>query len=287
MQISAPFGYQEITPFLKNHKVALPAPGALPSFTQELNAIPVSYTEFNVAHRDFPLVFSSGDEGRSFAPVAVLGLEAKENLFVQGEGWAPGVYVPAYVRRYPFCMARVTLDNIEQAERLICVEKEHIVETGGVMMFDDKQEPLPRWKEVEKLLEEYEADLERTKEMCGILADYGLLEPFTMQATLNAGGSMHLTGMFRVDEKKLEFLNASQHKNLIKKGVMSKIYIHLLSLDNFGRLLDRKAQRKGGAATDAVANAAGDKPATAKSEGKADSKPDVKIETRAEKKDKA
>ena len=287
MQISAPFGYQEITPFLKNHKVALPAPGALPSFTQELNAIPVSYTEFNVAHRDFPLVFSSGDEGRSFAPVAVLGLEAKENLFVQGEGWAPGVYVPAYVRRYPFCMARVTLDNIEQAERLICVEKEHIVETGGVMMFDDKQEPLPRWKEVEKLLEEYEADLERTKEMCGILADYGLLEPFTMQATLNAGGSMHLTGMFRVDEKKLEFLNASQHKNLIKKGVMSKIYIHLLSLDNFGRLLDRKAQRKGGAATDALANAAGDKPATAKSEGKTDSKPDVKIETRAEKKDKA
>ena len=287
MQISAPFGYQEITPFLKNHKVTLPAPGALPSFTQELNAIPVSYTEFNVAHRDFPLVFSSGDEGRSFAPVAVLGLEAKENLFVQGEGWAPGVYVPAYVRRYPFCMARVTLDNIEQAERLICVEKEHIVETGGVMMFDDKQEPLPRWKEVEKLLEEYEADLERTKEMCGILADYGLLEPFTMQATLNAGGSMHLTGMFRVDEKKLEFLNASQHKNLIKKGVMSKIYIHLLSLDNFGRLLDRKAQRKSGAATDAVANAAGDKPATAKSEGKADSKPDVKIETRVEKKDKA
>ena len=287
MQISAPFGYQEITPFLKNHKVALPAPGALPSFTQELNAIPVSYTEFNVAHRDFPLVFSSGDEGRSFAPVAVLGLEAKENLFAQGEGWAPGVYVPAYVRRYPFCMARVTLDNIEQAERLICVEKEHIAETGGVMMFDDKQEPLPRWKEIEKLLEEYEADLERTKEMCGILADYGLLEPFTMQATLNAGGSMHLTGMFRVDEKKLEFLNASQHKNLIKKGVMSKIYIHLLSLDNFGRLLDRKAQRKGGAATDALANAAGDKPATAKSEVKADPKPDVRIETRAEKKDKA
>ena len=155
------------------------------------------------------------------------------------------------------------------------------------MMFDDKQEPLPRWKEIEKLLEEYEADLERTKEMCGILADYGLLEPFTMQATLNAGGSMHLTGMFRVDEKKLEFLNASQHKNLIKKGVMSKIYIHLLSLDNFGRLLDRKAQRKGGAATDALVNAAGDKPATAKSEVKADPKPDVKIETRAEKKDKA
>lgn len=287
MQISAPFGYKEITPFLKNHKVALPAPGSLPSFTQELNAIPVSYTEFNVAYRDFPLVFSSGDEGRSFAPVAVLGLEAKENLFVLNDGWTPGVYVPAYVRRYPFCMARVTLDNIEQAERLICVEKDHLADSGGIEMFDDKQQPLPRWKEVEKLLEEYEADLERTKEMCGILADYGLLEPFTMQATMNAGGSMHLTGMFRVDEKKIEFLNASQHKNLIKKGVMSKIYIHLLSLDNFGRLLDRKAQRGSAApapAGDAAAGAAALAVAGKAAPDKA--KADVKVETKTEKKDK-
>ena len=291
MQISAPFGYKEITPFLKNHKVALPAPGALPSFTQELNAIPVSYTEFNVAYRDFPLVFSSGDEGRSFAPVAVLGLEAKENLFVLNDGWAPGVYVPAYVRRYPFCMARVTLDNIEQAERLICVEKDHLAESGGIEMFDDKQQPLPRWKDVEKLLEEYEADLERTKEMCGILADYGLLEPFTMQATMNAGGSMHLTGMFRVDEKKIEFLNASQHKNLIKKGVMSKIYIHLLSLDNFGRLLDRKAQRGAAAPAPAVDAAAGAAAQAGAGKAAADrgtldkAKADVKVETKTEKKD--
>lgn len=267
MQISPPFGYKEIIPFLKNQKVKLPAPGQLPSFTQSLNAIPVSYTEFNVAHRDYPIVFSSGDDGKTFAPVAVLGLQAQENLFVLDDGWVPGVYVPAYVRRYPFCMARVTLDNVEQAERLICVEKDNIVETGGVPMFGDTQEPLAPRKEIEKLLEEYEADLERTKEMCGILADYGLLEPFTMQATLNVGGSMHLTGMFRVDEKKIEFLNASQHKNLIKKGVMSKIYIHLLSLDNFGRLLDRKAGRAA-----PVAEAGAAKPSTAKSEAKPDKK---------------
>jgi hypothetical protein len=269
MQISPPFGYKEIAPFLKNQKVRLPAPGQLPSFTQSLNAIPLSYTEFNVAHRDYPIVFSSGDDGKTFAPVAVLGLQAQENLFVLDDGWVPGVYVPAYVRRYPFCMARVTLDNVEQAERLICVEKDNVVENGGVAMFGEAQEPLAQWKEIEKLLEEYEADLERTKEMCGILADYGLLEPFTMQATLNAGGSMHLTGMFRVDEKKIEFLNASQHKNLIKKGVMSKIYIHLLSLDNFGRLLDRKAGRGAPAASPAAEAAA--KPA-AKQEGKADKK---------------
>ena len=287
MQISPPFGYQEIAPFLKNHRIHLSSPGVLPGFTQGLNAIPVSYTEFNVAHRDYPIVFSSGDGGKAFAPVAVLGLQAQENLFVRDGNWMPGVYVPAYVRRYPFCMARVTLDNVEQAERLICVEKDRIVEgdADGVALFNDKQEPLPQWQEIEKLLEEYEADLERTKEMCGILADYGLLEPFTMQATLNAGGSMHLTGMFRVDEKKIEFLNASQHKNLIKKGVMSKIYIHLLSLDNFGRLLDRKATM-GGSAVDVAAPAVEAKAEATKSA--AAKAPDGKsAEAKADKKEKA
>jgi hypothetical protein len=244
MQISPPFGYQAIAPFLRNQRVRLPPAGTLPEFTRELNAIPVSYTEFNVAYRDYPLVLSSGDQGKTFAPMAVLGLSAQENLFVRDDGWAPNVYVPAYVRRYPFCMARVTFDNVEQSERLICIERDCLAPEGGQegeAMFNDKAEPLPRWTPIEKLLQEYEADLERTREMCAILADYGLLEPFSMQANLNAGGSMQLTGMYRVEEKKLEFLNANQHKNLIKKGVMGKIYTHLLSLDNFARLLDRKA----------------------------------------------
>jgi hypothetical protein len=142
-------------------------------------------------------------------------------------------------------MARVTLDNVEQDERLICVEKDCLAAEGsleGEAMFSDQAEPLPRWAPIEKLLQEYEADLERTREMCGILGDYGLLEPFSMQASFNSGGApMQLTGMFKVEEKKLEFLNAAQHKNLIKKGIMGKIYTHLLSLDNFARLLDRKA----------------------------------------------
>jgi hypothetical protein len=42
--------------------------------------------------------------------------------------------------------------------------------------------------------------------------------------------------MHRVDERKLEFLNAAQHRNLIRKGV----YAHLISLENFARLLTRK-----------------------------------------------
>ena len=84
-------------------------------------------------------------------------------------------------------------------------------------MFDDTGAPLPRWQPIEKLLRDYEADIERGREMCAILADYRLLEPFTLQASLK-GGAMSFGGMHRVDERKLEFLNAAQHKTLIRKG---------------------------------------------------------------------
>jgi hypothetical protein len=148
-------------------------------------------------------------------------------------------------------MARVTLDKVEQKNRLICVEKTFLDTEGGEAMFDGQGQPTERWTQLERLLTEYEADLERAREMSALLADYGLLEPFSMQATLkknDGGGAMQLTGMHRVAEKKLEDLNAAQLKNLLRKGALARIYMHLLSLQNFARLVERKATRVTGTA---------------------------------------
>ena len=246
MQITPPFGYQEVVPFLKTHKVRLLRQGEVPAFVQRGNAVPISHTEFQLVSRDYPIVFTSADGGKTFAAVAVLGVSAGENLFFS-DAWEPKVYVPAYARRYPFCMARVTLDKVEQKNRLICVEKAHLDADGGEAMFDAQGQPTERWTQLERLLTEYEADLERTREMSALLADYGLLEPFSMQATLkkdDGSGAMQLTGMHRVAEKKLEDLNAAQLKNLLRKGALARIYMHLLSLQNFARLVERKATRK-------------------------------------------
>ena len=237
MQIAPPFGYTEVVPFLKNQKVRLLAPAEVPEFAQRGNAIPISHTEFQPVSRDYPIVFTSGDGKTAFAPVAVVGLSAGENLFAVDGRWAPGTYVPAYVRRYPFCMAKVNVNNVEQKDRLICIEKSHIAappDAAGEALFDDQGTPSQKWK-----------DLERSREMCAILADYGLLEPFTMQATPKAQGAkpLQITGMYRVAEKKIEDLNSAQLKNLVRKAILPRIYVHLLSLENFGRLLDRRAAR--------------------------------------------
>jgi hypothetical protein len=245
MQISPPFGYKEVVPFLKTQKVRLLSPGEVPEFAQSGNAIPISLSEFQPVARDYPIVFTGADNGQAFTPVAVLGLTGGENLFVEDGAWVSGVYIPAYARRYPFCMAKVNVNQVAQKEHLICVEKTYIDENGE-QMFDEKQQPTAKWNDLERLLGEYERDLERSREMCSILSDYGLFEPFTMQASFRQEGAkpMQVTGMYRVIEKNLENLNAAQLKNLMRKGILPRIYLHLVSLENFGRLLDRKAARK-------------------------------------------
>jgi hypothetical protein len=240
MKITPPFGYPEIAALNKSQRVTLPKPGEAPDFCRRLNALPVSYSEFARASHDYPLVFISGDNGKTFGAVAVLGLQNGQNLFVDAAGaWDKSVYLPAYMRRYPFCMAKVNVDNVTKNERIVCVAQHAISETNGEALFDEKGGALPRWVEMEKLLHEYEADLIRTEEMCGILKEHDLLEPFTMQAVSNAGDTKQLAGMHRVAESRLEALAGDPLRTLIKKGVMGRIYAHLLSLDNFSRLLDR------------------------------------------------
>lgn len=240
-QISAPYAYSEIVPLNKNHRVLVPQRGKITPTFRNLSAVPVSLVEFAPAARDYPLVFVSADSGKTYAAFAVLGLEQGKNLFLMSDStWDRRAYLPAYVRRYPFCMATVTVDGKLRDERLVCVEKKALREKGD-RLFDDEGKPLPEWEQQQKLLIEYEADLVRTNELCATLASFGLLEPFTMQARPNQGSPLALSGMGRVNEQKLAALEAEQLKTLMSKGYLAAIYAHFMSLANFQRLLDRRA----------------------------------------------
>lgn len=244
MDINPPYGYQEIIPLAKTHKVLLPAERRLPVLFRNLTALPLSFTEFAPAIHDYPITFISGDAGNSFVAMAILGLEAQQNLFVANDDtWDAGVYLPAYVRRYPFCMTRVTVDGREQSERIACVEK-RAVNAKGEALYDGKGEPLPVWDHLRKLLFEFEADLARTEELCRRLHELRLLETFTAQVAPQGEPPIALTGMYRVSEEKLQALPDGTLQELARNGMLSRVYAHLLSLDNFQRLLDRRAARR-------------------------------------------
>jgi len=240
MKIAPPIGYEQITPLLKNHKVLLPRAEETPPIFRRLHAMPLSLSEFEPACRDYPIVFVTGDEGETFNPVLVLGMQVRQNLFILGDGmWDRRAYLPAYVRRYPFCMSRVTVEGKTQKERIVCIE-EGALSDSGEPLYDANAKPLAQWVVLQKLIFEYEQDLARCESLCQLIAGLKLLEPFTMKAEVD-GFTMQLEGMHRITRTTLEALPADQLQRLMSAGALETIYSHLLSLANFRRLLNRRS----------------------------------------------
>ena len=239
MKMDPPPGYEQITPLLKNHKVLLPRAEETPAIFHRLHVMPLSLMEFEPACRDYPIVFVNDDGGKTFIAVLVLGMQVKQNLFILADGmWDRRAYLPAYVRRYPFCISRGEGGG-PQDERVICVEQSALHDSGEPL-YDANGQPLPQWTLLEKMIFDYEQDLVRCESVCRLLAEMELLEPFTMKAEVD-GFTMQLDGMHRVARGTLETLPANQLRQLMSAGAMEKVYSHLLSLDNFRRLLNRRS----------------------------------------------
>ena len=237
-----PHGYKRIVPLDKTFRLRLPEAGEAPRFCHRLHAIPISAAEFPAAMRDYPIVFVRRTGDFAYSPMTILGLREGQNLFVMGDGkWDRRTYVPAYVRRYPFCLVATDQSAGLAPERLICVDPEAIDEGTGRRMFDDNGEPLPHWSIIERMLFEYEDDLTLSRDMCRLFSQLDLLEPFTLRAELVGGFSLSMENLYRINRQQLSELPHSDLRDLVRKGYMDYLYAHLFSQENFHRLLARRS----------------------------------------------
>jgi len=243
MQISAPFAYHDVVPVLKSHRIK--RDGVAPATLRQTHAVPITFAEMPLAARDYPIIFIKPGDGAQLRAVALVGLTPGENLFIDADGrWRDDVYRPAYLRRYPFCMAGVRRDGELSGERIICVESAAIDAEHGEPVADANGESLPWWQQMTHFLTEFEADLLRTEKVCDVIEKNALLEPFSAQAVSKSAETLNLSGMYRISETFLGRLKADTLRMLINKGVMSRIYAHMMSLDRFSRLLDLHAARR-------------------------------------------
>ncbi len=70
------------------------------------HAVPITVDEFALVQRMMPIVFSVGDDA---VPLALMGLNEGVNVFMGDDGKLTEafIYVPAYIRRYPYMLARL------------------------------------------------------------------------------------------------------------------------------------------------------------------------------------
>ncbi len=203
-----------------------------------LNAVFLNAVEFSRASLDYPIAFARDEQNGEFMPIAVLGMKTKQNLFVNAEGnWKEATYVPAYFRRFPFCIAEVPMPNGEASQRLICVQEDRLVKNKAALFRNDG-EATAAWPPILKLLESIESARQQTRVLIRRLEALELLTPFDAIAVPRNGEQLRLKGMFRVDEQKLDAIPGKDLRTMMKRGELRAVYAHLVSLENFGRLMD-------------------------------------------------
>lgn len=222
------------------------------SIASRMNSMFIAATEFGETAREFPIVFvraGEDEDGKAaIAPIAVLGLVAEENLFVEGGTWTAG-YFPAMLRFYPFCIGR--LDDQRFA---ICFDAgwAGVSGTEGERLFSAEGEPTPFLDDVRKNLELLESDTQRTRVMCRQLRDLDLLREMRFDATLPDGNKLTVDGFLTVDEQRLNALPDDKVLELHKTGALGMVHAHYVSMGGMRKLLDRHLKRRAAKAATAA-----------------------------------
>lgn len=222
------------------------------SVAQRLNSIFVAAAEFADTARDFPIVFvpaGKDAEGRDqVAPIAVLGVVAEQNLYVEGGQWV-GRYIPAVLRAYPFCIGRIDADNTA-----VCLDlaAKGVNAAGGQRLFDAAGAPTVMLQGMQKHMELIQTEVERTRLVCRRLMELELLRDMRFDATLPGGRQHTLDGFLTIDQEKAQQLPDATVGELHRSGMLGLIHMHWLSLGNMQRLLERHVARAGAAAAGAA-----------------------------------
>jgi hypothetical protein len=206
-------------------------------FAREGHAVPLTVTEFGLAAVCGPIIFV-GDEK---VPLMVMGLNPGDNMFLRADGtFEPGIYVPAYIRRYPFVFASDSAAN----QMVLCIDRdaEFIVEGGDMSFFDEKGQPTEYTQGCINFCNDYEGERQRTQSFVQLLKDLDLFELKTASYTpVNPDGTpgepQKIAEYFGVSETKLNELPADKLVELRGNGALGQIYAHLGSLVGWDRLI--------------------------------------------------
>lgn len=195
------------------------------SFAQGTHLLPAVADEFAAAARELPIVFLP--DGDAISPVFLLGLKEGRNSFVTKEGYWSGMYMPAYLRRYPFLMA-----DVEGSEPVLCMdEKFPGLNSGeGQAFFAGDGELSPFLQEAMAFSAKFHAAGRQTQALIARLKALDLFKPVSIDVKNDRIGQASVTGMLVVDEEKLRALPDAVVIELFRTGALPAIYAHLMSL---------------------------------------------------------
>lgn len=206
------------------------------------HAIPVTVDEFALAQRHYPIVFSIGDTP---IPIALMGLNEGVNVFLDQDGRPldTNAYIPAYIRRYPFMLARLRPDSDELS---LCFDPSSQAVgdfAEGEALFDGDQ-PSDATKAILEFCEQFESAGQRTGAFVEELKTSDLLMDGEVAIQPQGAEQPFIYRGFRmVDEEKLRNMRGDELRKMNQNGMLPLIFAHLFSLSQMREVFGRQMQQ--------------------------------------------
>ncbi|OYQ27190.1 multidrug transporter [Sandarakinorhabdus cyanobacteriorum] len=197
--------------------------------------------EFRRLANDYPILFRRDDESGDWSALALFGFEPGENLFLEGDRWL-ALNRPLAMAAQPFLVGR-TAAGEGPGQVHIDMDHPRVSRSGeGVKLFEPGGQPTPHVELVADMLGALDEGYRASGGFFAALARYDLIEPFSLDVTLDNGAMHRLVGYHLINEDRLAALEPGALAELQAEGHLQPIYMALASLGNLARLVRRKNQ---------------------------------------------
>lgn len=196
--------------------------------------------EFRDVQQHYPIVFRLDAARDSFTAHAVFGFETGENLFLEGDRWDAD-YLPLAIDIQPFLIGGADAEGARQVH--VDLASPRIAGAEGVRVFEPEGTPTPYLEAIADKLGELDVSFGESADFFAALRRYDLLEPLTLEVTLDDGSTNRLVGFHVIDEDRLRALDGAALGDLHAAGHLMPIFMALASLGNFRVLVGRKNER--------------------------------------------
>lgn len=199
--------------------------------------------EFRQVQNEYPILFRLNVERDNFTALAIFGFETGENLFLDGGKW-DARYRPLAMEIQPFLIGQ---QADSQGEKQVHVDlgSSRIGQGEGIRVFDEHGRPTPFLEDIAERLGELDEGYQSSAAFFDALRRHDLLEPMTLEVTLDDGSTNRLVGFHVIDEERLRSLDEAALGDLHADGHLMPIFMAVASLSNLSALIARKNRRNG------------------------------------------
>lgn len=211
-------------------------------FASDLSSCPVVPHEFRNIQHHFPIFFKKLEGGDEYTPIALLGLEPEENLFIKDDKWDCR-YEPLFLSTKPFI---VGVENKEADSGKVLIDTKSprlAADSSGEAIFDDEGAETEFLKDTVKKLELMHSSGRSGEEFVAWLNKFDLLEPFALEVKLEDGSNNRLVGLYTINEQKVAALEPGAVSEMVDRGFMMATFMVMASMASIADLVDRKNQK--------------------------------------------